>query len=248
MADFSLRDGTPIIFDVGLHHGDDTDFYLKKGFDVVAVEADPRHVNAARIRFAGALAEKRLAIVSAAVASEPGQIDFYVNLEKDDWSSTDPAYGARSGTRHERISVPAVTFDSLYSQVAGRVHYVKTDIEGGDIHVLEGLMRCRVRPRFFSVEAHKADYLAYMRVLGYTRFKLVNQNLNWSQKCPNPPLEGQYVPHQFPGDSSGPFGEEAPGTWISFEDCADLFLALKRAAIAYPSATNAWYDFHGKLA
>ena len=27
-----------LIYDVGLHHGQDTDFYLKKGFDVVAFE------------------------------------------------------------------------------------------------------------------------------------------------------------------------------------------------------------------
>jgi hypothetical protein len=28
-----------LIFDVGFHRGEDTDFYLKKGFRVVAVEA-----------------------------------------------------------------------------------------------------------------------------------------------------------------------------------------------------------------
>lgn len=249
MADQALRAGTPVIFDIGLHHGDDTDFYLKKGFDVVAVEADPRHVEKARQRFAGAIAEGRLEIVPAAIAGSDGEIDFYVNLEKDDWSSTDPAYGTRAGTKYERITVPAVRFETIYERYAGRVHYVKCDIEGGDIHVLEGLLRCpaETRPRHFSIEAHSADYLAYMRVLGYTQYKLVNQNLNWIQKCPNPPLEGTFVEgHVFPGDSSGPFGEEAPGKWISFEDCAHLYLSLKRAAASYPTISIAWYDFHGK--
>lgn len=247
MADPSLRPNTPVIFDVGLHHGDDADFYLRKGFDVVAIEAAPQHVEHARKRFAREIEQGRLEIIAAAVAEKPGSIDFYLNLEKDDWSSTDPNYGTRGGTRYERITVPAVTFDSVYQRYSGRVHYVKTDIEGGDIHVLEGLLRCPVRPKFFSVEGHRADYLAYMRVLGYTQFKLVNQNLTWSQKCPNPPLEGVYVEHTFAADSSGPFGEEAPGKWIAFEECADFFLALKRVAVAYPSANNAWWDFHGKL-
>ena len=31
-----------LIFDVGLHRGEDTEFYLKKGFRVVAFEANPR--------------------------------------------------------------------------------------------------------------------------------------------------------------------------------------------------------------
>ena len=30
-----------IIFDIGMHCGEDTDFYLKKGFTVVGVEANP---------------------------------------------------------------------------------------------------------------------------------------------------------------------------------------------------------------
>lgn len=242
-----LRPDTPVIVDVGLHHGDDTDFYLKKGFDVLAIDADPRHIEHAKKRFAAEIAEGRLELVSAAITDRAGTIDFYVNLEKDDWSSTDPHYGARHGTKHEKITVPAVTFDSLYLPIASRTRYVKCDIEGGDIHVLTGLMRCPVKPLYFSVESHKADYLAFMRALGYTQFKLVNQNLNWMQKCPNPAREGRYVEHTFVGDSSGPFGEEAPGTWIGFDACAELYLSLTRAVVSYPSISIAWYDFHGKL-
>jgi len=253
----------PVIFDIGLHHGEDTDFYLKKGFDVVAVEADPRHVTKAKERFAGAIAEGRMEIVSAAIADEPGEIEFYVNLDKDDWGSTDPTYGTRAGTRHEKIGVPAIRFDELFTRVsrqglAGegprRVHYVKCDIEGGDIHVLTGLLRCPLesRPMHLSVEAHKVEYAAYLAVMGFTRFKLVNQNLNWTQKVPNPTREGEgsgreHFEYQFKGHSSGPFGEEAPGLWVSFEEVAYLYMSLKRAAASYPTISIAWYDFHAAM-
>lgn len=30
-----------LIFDLGMHHGHDSEYYLKKGFQVVAVEANP---------------------------------------------------------------------------------------------------------------------------------------------------------------------------------------------------------------
>ena len=31
-----------LIFDVGLHHGDDAAYYLSKGFRVVGIEANPQ--------------------------------------------------------------------------------------------------------------------------------------------------------------------------------------------------------------
>ena len=30
-----------LIYDIGMHKGEDTDFYLRKGFSVVAIEANP---------------------------------------------------------------------------------------------------------------------------------------------------------------------------------------------------------------
>ena len=33
-----------LIFDLGFHNGDDSDFYLKKGFNVIALEANPELV------------------------------------------------------------------------------------------------------------------------------------------------------------------------------------------------------------
>ncbi|MFN7021181.1 MAG: FkbM family methyltransferase [Phycisphaerales bacterium] len=267
MSDDSTASGTrPVIFDVGLHHGEDTDFYLRKGFDVVAVEADPRHVAKAKERFAGLIAEGRLEIVAAAVVdrsfTEP-EIEFYVNLDKDDWGSTDAAYGARGGTRHEVIRVPTVRMDELYTRVVRyglstpampgprRVHYVKIDIEGGDHAALLGMVGVErsMLPKYISCEAIKLEYAALMSAIGYTKFKVVNQNLNWTRKLPNPPREGAggegWFEYQFKGHSSGPFGEEAPGEWLDFETAAEIYLAHKRMVRMSPTVSNAWFDFHG---
>jgi hypothetical protein len=40
-----------LIFDVGLHKGEDTDFYLRKGFRVVAFEAHPDLILNCEVRF-----------------------------------------------------------------------------------------------------------------------------------------------------------------------------------------------------
>ncbi len=140
----------PLIIDVGLHRGDDAAFYLSKGFAVLGVEANPAHVKHGLNRFSSEIADGRCRLVHAAIAKGAGAgIEFFINLDKDDWSSTDPAFGTREGSRYETISVPAMTFDALLGTYAAgtTIHYIKSDIEGGDIHVLDGLLRTSTRPK-----------------------------------------------------------------------------------------------------
>ncbi len=47
-----FADDSRFIIDLGMNNGDDTAFYLAKGYNVVAVEANPHLVAAARVRFA----------------------------------------------------------------------------------------------------------------------------------------------------------------------------------------------------
>jgi FkbM family methyltransferase len=242
MHDYSDR----TIVDVGAHKGDDSEFYLAKGFSVVGVEANPVLADILRKRFAEPIRAGRYELIEAAVAAHDGDVEFFVNLDKDDWSSTDPVFGTRDGTRFRSIRVPAFRFDALLSRLQN-VYYIKCDIEGGDIEVLRGLHASSVRPRYVSFEAHSADYLAHLRVLGYSKFKLVNQNLNWLTKLPNPPLEGRAVEHRFPGDSSGPFGDETVGEWLGFEEVTETYLALKRIAMVQRHLSIAWYDVHARF-
>ena len=89
-----------LIFDVGMHLGEDTDFYLKKGFRVVGFEANPMLVQHCRVRFSDALASGRLVIVDGAVA--PGtacRVPFYINLRKTEWSTLNRDWVARNRQR-----------------------------------------------------------------------------------------------------------------------------------------------------
>ncbi len=241
-----------VIIDVGAHTGDDTEFYLAKGYRVIAVEANPRLNARLRERFAGALRSERLVLLEGAIADESrrgGTVEFYVNLDKDDWSSTDANYGTRQGTRFEKISSPVIVFDDLLRQYPD-VYYIKSDIEGGDVEVLKSMVRFNggrgFRSPYFSVEVHDAESLSFLAVLGYRQFKLVNQNLNWATPLPNPPKEGVFVQHMFPPHSSGPFGEETIGTWMGLDETMEMYLALKRAQEKQPTISNGWYDVHAK--
>jgi len=74
-----------LIYDVGLHRGEDTDFYLKKGFDVVALEANPELIAQCKLRFQDAIAHGRLRIIEGAIAptSAGEKVTFYRNPRGD---------------------------------------------------------------------------------------------------------------------------------------------------------------------
>lgn len=128
----------------------------------------------------------------------------------------------------------------------GEPYYVKIDIEQADRIALRQLGLSPRRPRYVSVEGHEVAFLTYLRDMGYTHFKLVNQDAFWSWSLPNPALEGVYVDHEFTMHSSGPFGEEAAGRWVDYEEAALIYLQLKIAERDNPGLLHHWFDFHAK--
>jgi FkbM family methyltransferase len=235
---FRLRRADDLIIDVGGHNGRDAEFYLRKGFRVVSIEANPQLAAGIASRLRDYLASGWLTLLPYGIHERAGEFTFYQNLDKDDWSSFIPEIGTRNNTRYREIRVPCVPFAAVLERF-GVPYYLKCDIEGNDVHVLRALLDLRATPKYVSVESHTLDYLAYLRALGYGKFKIVNQALLGNVRCPDPPKEGKYVDYQFDGHTSGPFGEESPGEWGTFSEVASAFLHLKEG--------QGWFDFHAKL-
>src|SRR6476661_84489 len=84
-----------LIMDLGMHVGQDAEFYLKKGFRVVAVEANPILVEHARARFQSEIDAGKLSVVNLGVADQPGRALFYVNQVLSEWSSFDREIASR---------------------------------------------------------------------------------------------------------------------------------------------------------
>ena len=55
-------EGGRLIFDLGMNNGDDTSHYLHRGFNVVALEANPTLCESAQKRFRAAIDDGRLTI------------------------------------------------------------------------------------------------------------------------------------------------------------------------------------------
>lgn len=222
-----------LIYDIGMHDGDDSDFYLRKGFRVVAVEADPELCEQASRRFASEIAEGRITIVNRAIAPVAGPVTFY--------RSTIPGWGtvveswntdnAVRGVAAEALVVEGITLADLVEE-HGDAFYMKVDIEGMDHIALEGLASTFARPRYLSMETSFArspaitsieQDFAMLTRFGYDHFKIVDQAAVPQQVPPSPALVGKYVAHAFSDGSSGLFGEESPGEWQSAQDALESF-------------------------
>lgn len=221
-----------LIYDVGMHRGEDTDFYLQKGFRVVAFEANPQLVAACTARFAQAIAEGRLVIVAGAIvpaadaAAGDEKVKFYRSTGVSAWGTAYAAWAERNeqlGVASQVIEVERVDFARCIRE-HGVPYYMKIDVEGADRHCLEALLTVPRRPSYISIEAEKVSFarfqedLALLAGLGYGEFALVQQENIELQIPPAPSREGAFIPYRFEPGSSGLFGRELPATWSSVRD------------------------------
>jgi FkbM family methyltransferase len=162
-----------LIYDVGMHNGDDTAYYLARGFRVVAIEADPVQAKAGCARFAKEIEAGRLVILNIAIAETERIAEFWVNETSPQLNSFNREAAARFGNNVHSISVPCTRLDLLLLQY-GVPHYLKIDIEGNDIVCCQQLTP-DLRPKYVSVEMWQIELLLRLRDIGYDRFMLVNQ-------------------------------------------------------------------------
>jgi FkbM family methyltransferase len=215
-----------LIYDIGLHQGEDTEFYLEKGFEVIAFEANPELADHCRRKFAAQIADQRLVIVEGAIVDPASfrptsTVKFYQNHANSVWGTVYLEWAQRNeslGAQSDVIEVRAVNIADCL-RLYGIPHYMKIDIEGADVVCLRALLDFDIRPDYVSLESDKRDFrklteeLQLLERLGYSRFLAVQQANVQSQSPPQPPLEGKFVNRLFPDGASGLFGQELPGRW-----------------------------------
>lgn len=219
------------IFDIGMNLGEDTAYYLHKGYRVIAVEANQELCEGAIKRFANEIADNRLIIINKGIADKHGFQDFYINKNVSQWSSFIKDVGARQNSPYEVKQIECVTIASIIAEY-GTPFYCKIDIEQYDVFCLDSLLTAPecYRPPYISVEADNTMLLDKMYELGYRKFKMICQGYIHEQNTPD---------WSFPEGSSGRFGEDSPGKWMDIQAVKKLFLG--------PHREFCWYDFHAKV-
>lgn len=242
-----------LIFDLGFHNGDDTDFYLRKGFNVVAVEADPRLVKKGITRFKSFINNKRLILINRAVSDKTGVEKFYINLKRSDWSSCNKALAESDGSRSKVVSVESITLNKLCDDF-GTPRYVKVDVEGKDVAVARQLYELKDRPQYISFETSRQTYaglFSWLYISGYNKFQLVNQLNNHFRKMGDYSKsgEGKKINYKFSKYSSGFFGKDLPSDgWLSYDDALTRYLKYKELkVIDNKELAIGWLDLHASL-
>jgi len=88
---------------------------------------------------------------------------------------------------------------------------------------IDALRSCTARPKYISIESNKTSWhgllqeFARLRALGYEKFKIVDQRTVTMQAAPIPALERNSTEHVFEYGSSGLFGNDLPGQWLSYD-------------------------------
>jgi FkbM family methyltransferase len=259
-----------LIYDVGLHKGEDSEFYLKKGFRVVAIEALSGLCEIARRRLQRYEETGQLVILNVAISNQKGAIKFFANRENSVWGTTNETWANRNkrmGTSSCEITVEGARFSDVLAKY-GMPYYLKVDIEGSDLLCVSCLRDFQSRPRYLSLESTKTSWrslrkeFALLEELGYSRFKVVQQNDVVAQVAPSPAREGGYAEHQFQDGASGLFGEELPGLWLSKKEALKLYRriflgyrlygddgilqrsSIGRRVLRYIPLQVGWYDTH----
>ncbi|MGI9056021.1 MAG: oligosaccharide flippase family protein [Pyrinomonadaceae bacterium] len=231
-----------LIYDVGLNLGQDTDFYLKKGFRVIAFEADPDNVATCKKRFADAIESGQLIIVEGAIvenksASKLTKVRFYRNEDHPLWGSTCEDWAYRNevmGTRNEIIEVEAVDFAECLEKY-GIPFYLKADIVGSEVICLKALQGFENKPDYISIRSEKVIFrklkeeFDLLENLGYGDFKAIQQDFH-NLKIPIESPEKVTSLYQFEEGASGTFGEDTDGDW---KDCSEILTDYKKIFVLY---------------
>jgi FkbM family methyltransferase len=212
-----------LIFDIGMNICEDTDFYLRKGFRVLAVEADPASCAAAQERYPDEIASGRLTVLNRAISDTDEPLRFYLCRTQSAWSTGSTELRdrwAKQGAEFDEIEVPAITSGELIGEF-GTPHYAKIDIEGFDLLCLGGFKAVAASPDYVSVEVdfyRREELIDMLTSLGYGRFALVGQSTIPSQRPRPGGLEGRAIDYTFRSGCSGLFGDELPVAWVDVRE------------------------------
>lgn len=244
-----------LIFDIGMFTGDDTAYYLNKGYRVIAVEANPVLAKAGTEKFSDYIKNGSLTIINKGIAEKQGECSFWVNKANGEWSSFNKEMAIKWSPDVHEVKVETTNLNELF-KTYGVPFFLKIDIEGMDIFCLKSI-DANNKPRYVSCEVGELEMLEILQAKGYTKFKMINQASGFSSFSAF--KEVFFVPSliekiiwkikkkafksSIPYGNSGYFGEDTKGQWKSFEE-------IKRDYKTYykkdgePINRLSWYDFH----
>jgi FkbM family methyltransferase len=231
-----------LIFDIGMSEGNDTAFYLAKGFRVVGVEAAVKTYFELCDRFSTEISASRLRIENFAASDSADRlIEFFHHDVHQGLSGLSRGRAEFKEGNFTSYFVSTINWPVLVAR-HGVPYYLKIDIEGAEAPFLSSMAGSEILPTYISVECHALAPVEALYELGYRHFKLVDQNPPGGFSLPAIQQEGRQIDWQKFHHSSGPFGRDLPaGDWLTLEDFKKAWHAVR------PEMSHTWFDCHAWL-
>lgn len=163
-----------LVFDIGMFDAADTEYYLRTGARVIAVEANPALVTTASARLARDIDSGRLTLVHGAISDNGAPVK--LTLCGQDLGSSSIYADRLVGRRPMgEVEVPGIRMSDLFNRY-GVPDYLKVDIEGSD-HICVKALSTQMRPKYLSFEVGQddAELIGHAAACGYRGFKVINQ-------------------------------------------------------------------------
>ena len=225
-----------IIYNFGANTGDDIPYFLKKGDVVVAVEANPILCREIQDKFSNEIARGSLFVENCVLTSDQfsGDVPFYLHKHSHIISQFPKPYNSEI-VNFEKIMLPSKTASSIIKHY-GEPFYIKIDVENYDHEILRDLFKNEIYPPWISAESHTIEvFCLLVSTKVYLSFNLVDGPYN-EIKFKNFPIKANLGKefYSFPGNSSGPFGEDLQTPWMTANNFFE-FLAFEKLG---------WKDIH----
>lgn len=148
-----VREGD-VVVDAGACEGFFTRFALDRGARVIAVEPWSVQAEALRKTFAAEIAEDRVRVAQLALSDREGTLELRIDPENPWGAGLGWAYKA---TLSEEVRL--TTLDRLAAETWGRCDFLKADIEGAEVGMIDGSLATlrRDRPRVSIAVYHHPD-------------------------------------------------------------------------------------------
>ena len=228
------------IIDAGANNGNDTEFYLLKGFKVLAIECNPLLYNKLQLRFNN---NNRLILDNSAIFNKYSMVNFSL-CDFDEWSTLSEDVIKDKKVQFTNVNIQGNTISNIINNYnVENIYYIKFDIEGGEKDGIDSLIKNNIKSKYLSFEwgHNKVSYniLSNLNKFGYTKFQIVKQGAEYLSAPPSIPLEGfpipKYIDYTFTNSHSGLFGKELPDKWLDYNT---IFLKLQNKKDKW------WVDIH----
>ena len=168
-----------LAFDIGAHVGDRTASFLRLGASVVALEPQPPLFRALRLIHGRS---ERATLLELAAGRAPGEAALHLNPRNPTVATLEPAFiaaaqaapGWQGQVWDGRVTVPVTTLDALVAEF-GPPDFVKIDVEGHELAVLQGLSMAlpALSFEFTTIQRHVAQAcIRHLQALGSYSYNL----------------------------------------------------------------------------